>query len=148
MKVILNKDIKGIGKKLQMVEVSEGYARNYLLPRKLASLADNKSINEAKAKNDAASFKKQTEIKEAKELKEKIEKGYIKFKHKIGEGGKLFGSVTEKDVADEIGKVYNIKIDKKKITLKTPIKELGSYTADVKLYEGIIAQVKISVVGL
>lgn len=148
MKVILNKDIKGIGKKLQMVEVSEGYARNYLLPRKLASLADNKSINEAKAKNDAASFKKQTEIKEAKELKEKIEKGYIKFKHKIGNNGKLFGSITEKDIAEEIEKVYNVKVDKKKITLKTVIKELGSYTADVKLYEGITAQVKISVVSL
>lgn len=148
MKVILNKDIKGIGKKLQMVDVSEGYARNYLLPRKLASIADNRSINEAKAKNDAASYKKQIEIKEAKELKEKLEKGYIKFKHKIGEGGKLFGSVTEKDVAEEIGKVYSVKIDKKKVILKTPIKELGSYTADVKLYEGITAQVKISVVGL
>lgn len=148
MKVILNKDIKGIGKKLQMVDVSEGYARNYLLPRKLASIADNRSINEAKAKNDAASYKKQIEIKESKELKEKLEKGYIKFKHKIGEGGKLFGSVTEKDVAEEIGKVYSVKIDKKKVILKTPIKELGSYTADVKLYEGITAQVKISVVGL
>lgn len=148
MKVILNKDIKGIGKKLQIVEVSEGYARNYLLPKKLASAADNKSINEAKTKNEAASFKKQTEIKEAKELKERLEKGYIKFKHKIGDNGKLFGSVTEKDIADEIEKVYSIKIDKKKIVLKNPIKELGSYTADVKLYEGIMAQVKISVVGL
>lgn len=148
MKVVLNKDIKGIGKKLQIVEVSEGYARNYLLPRKLANIADNKSISEAKAKNDSASFKKQTEIKEAKELKEKIEKGYIKFKHKIGNNGKLFGSITEKDIAEEIEKVYNVKVDKKKITLKTVIKELGSYTADVKLYEGITAQVKISVVSL
>ena len=148
MKVVLNKDIKGIGKKLQIVEVSEGYARNYLLPRKLANIAVNKSISEAKAKNDSATFKKEQEIEQANKLKATLEKGYIKFKHKIGEGGKLFGSVTEKDVADEIGKVYNVKIDKKKITLKTPIKELGSYSADVKLYEGIIAQVKISVVGL
>lgn len=148
MKVVLNKDIKGIGKKLQIVEVSEGYARNYLLPRKLANIADNKSISEAKAKNDSASFKKQTEIKEANKLKEKLEKGYIKFKHKIGNNGKLFGSITEKDIAEEIEKVYNVKVDKKKITLKTVIKELGSYTADVKLYEGITAQVKISVVSL
>lgn len=148
MKVILNKDIKGIGKKLQMVEVSEGYARNYLLPRKLASLADNKSVNEAKTKNDALLFKKQTEIKEAKQLKEKLEKGYIKFKHKIGNNGKLFGSITEKDIAEEIQKVYDVKIDKKKINLKVAIKELGSYTAEVRLYEGIIAEVKISVVSL
>ena len=148
MKVILNKDIKGIGKKLQMVEVSEGYARNYLLPRKLASLADNKSVNEAKTKNDALLFKKQTEIKEAKELKEKLEKGYIKFKHKIGNNGKLFGSITEKDIAEEIEKVYDVKVDKKKINLKIAIKELGSYTAEVRLYEGIIAEVKISVVSL
>ena len=148
MKVILNKDVKGIGKKLQMVEVSEGYARNYLLPKKLASLADNKSVNEAKTKNDALLFKKQTEIKEAKQLKEKLEKGYIKFKHKIGNNGKLFGSITEKDIAEEIQKVYGVKIDKKKINLKIAIKELGSYTAEVKLYEGIIAEVKISVVSL
>lgn len=148
MKVVLNKDIKGIGKKLQIVEVSEGYARNYLLPKKLAMVADNKSINEAKTKNQAACFKKETEINEAKLLKEKLEKGYIKFKHKIGNNGKLFGSVTEKDIAEEITKVYNIKIDKKKITLKSPIKELGSYTANVKLYEAVTAQVKISVVGV
>lgn len=148
MKVILNKDIKGIGKKLQMVEVSEGYARNYLLPRKLASLADNKSVNEAKTKNESLLFKKQTEIKEAKEIKAKLEKGYIKFKHKIGNNGKLFGSITEKDIAEEIQKVYDVKIDKKKINLKVAIKELGSYTAEVRLYEGIIAEVKISVVSL
>ena len=148
MKVVFNKDVKGIGKKLQIVDVSEGYARNYLLPRKLANIADNKSINEAKTKNDAASFRKEKEIEQANKLKEKLEKGYIKFKHKIGNNGKLFGSVTEKDIAEEIDKVYNVKIDKKKVSIDIPIKELGSYTASVKLYEGIIAKVKISVVGL
>ena len=148
MKVIMQKDVKTLGKKGSVVEVSEGYARNYLLPRKLASLADNKSVNEAKTKNDALLFKKQTEIKEAKQLKEKLEKGYIKFKHKIGNNGKLFGSITEKDIAEEIQKVYDVKIDKKKINLKVAIKELGSYTAEVRLYEGIIAEVKISVVSL
>lgn len=148
MKVVLNKDIKGIGKKLQIVEVSEGYARNYLLPKKFASVADSKSINEAKTKNEATAFKKQTEINDAKKIKEKLEKGYIKFKHKIGDNGKLFGSITEKDIAEEIFKTYSIKIDKKKISLEMPIKELGSYVANVKLYEAIIAKVKISVVGL
>ena len=148
MKVVLNQDIKGIGKKLQTVEVSEGYARNYLLPRKLAQVADSKSVNEAKNKAEALKFKKETEIKEAKVLKEKLEKGYIKFKHKIGSNGKLFGSVTEKDIADEIEKVYGIKVDKKKVNLKIAIKELGTYTAQVKLYESIIANVKIQVVEL
>ena len=148
MKVILKQDIKGIGKKLQTVEVSEGYARNFLLPRKLASVADNKSISEAKNKTEALKFKKETEIKDAKEIKEKLEKGYLKFKHKIGNNGKLFGSITEKDIADEIEKVYNVKVDKKKINLKMSIKELGSYIAEVKLYEGILANVKISVVSL
>lgn len=148
MKVVLNQDIKGIGKKLQTVEVSEGYARNYLLPRKLAQVADSKSVNEAKNKAEALKFKKETEIKEAKVLKEKLEKGYIKFKHKIGSNGKLFGSVTEKDIADEIEKVYGIKVDKKKVSLKIAIKELGTYTAQVKLYESIIANVKIQVVEL
>ena len=86
--------------------------------------------------------------KEAKEIKGMLEKGYIKFKHKIGGNGKLFGSITEKDIADEIEKIYGIKIAKKKVNLKIAIKELGSYTAEVKLYEGIIANVKISVVSL
>ena len=91
---------------------------------------------------------KATEIKEAKITKEKLEKGYIKFKHKIGSNGKLFGSITEKDIAEQIENVYGVKIDKKKINLKIAIKELGSYTAEVKLYEGIVANVKISVVSL
>lgn len=148
MKVVLNKDIKGIGKKLQVIEVSEGYARNYLLPRKLALVADNKAINEAKNKNESLKFQRDTEIEEANKLKEKLEKGYIKFKHKIGENGKLFGSVTEKEIADEIKNVYGIKIDKKKISLDIPIKALGSYTAQIKLYEGVNASLKISVVGV
>ncbi len=148
MKVILNKDIKGIGKKLQQVEVSEGYARNYLLPKKLAVIADNKSLNEAKSKNEAIMFKKETLKTEAIQIKNKLEKGYIKFNHKIGDNGKLFGSITEKDISDEILKLYDIKIDKKKIILKNTIKEVGSYYADVKLYEGIVAKIKISVVGM
>lgn len=148
MKVVLNQDIKGIGKKLQTVEVSEGYARNYLLPRKFAVVANSKSVNEAKNKTESLKFKKDTELNEACKLKEKLEKGYIKFKHKIGNNGKLFGSITEKDVAEEIEKVYNVKIDKKKVNLKIAIKELGSYVAKVKLYESVVANVKILVVEL
>lgn len=148
MKVVLMKDVKGIGKKLDVVDVSEGYARNYLLPRKIATIADNKSLNETKTKLEARQFKKNTEIEEANKLKGILEKGYLEFKHKIGDNGKLFGSVTEKEIADEIEKKYNIKVDKKKITLKFPIKEVGSYTVKAKLYEGVVADIKISVVRL
>lgn len=148
MKVVLNQDIKGIGKKLQVVEVSEGYARNYLLPKKLVSIADNKNINEAKNRLESLAFKKEKEIEAAKSYKKKIEDSYIEFKHKVGEGSRLFGSVTEKDIADEINKKFGISVDKKKVSIKEPIKNLGTYTVNVKLYEGVIAKLKIVVVGL
>lgn len=148
MKVVLNQDIKGIGKKLQVVEVSEGYARNYLLPKKLVSIADNKNINEAKNRLESLAFKKEKEIEAAKNYKKKIEDSYIEFKHKVGEGSRLFGSVTEKDIADEINKKFGISVDKKKVSIKEPIKNLGTYTVNVKLYEGVIAKLKIVVVGL
>lgn len=148
MKVVLNQDIKGIGKKLQIVEVSEGYARNYLLPKKLAILADNKAVNEAKGKTDAIKFKKSEEIKEAEAKKAKIEKSYIEFRHKLGDGGRLFGSVTEKDIAEKLKEISNIEVDKKKIVIKNPIKQVGSYTVEIKLYEGIIAKLKLVVIGL
>lgn len=148
MKVILNQDIKGIGKKLQTVEVSEGYARNFLLPKKLALLVDNKTSNETKNKLEAIKFKKDTELEKANENKKVIEKGYIEFKHKVGDNGKLFGSVTEKEISAEIKTKYDIDVDKKKITLKETIKELGTYVANVKLYEGVVANLKINVVRL
>lgn len=148
MKVVLNQNIKGLGKKLQIVEVSEGYARNFLLPKKLALIADNKNISEANNKNEALKFKKKTEIQEANNQKEILEKSYIEFKHKVGDGGKLFGSVTEKEIADEIKNKFKINIDKKKIVINIPIKQLGSYSVDVKLYEGIVAKLKIVVVGM
>lgn len=148
MKVILNQDIKGIGKKLQTVDVSEGYARNFLLPKKLANLVDNKSSNEAKNKLEAIKFKKDTELEKANEDKNIIEKKYIEFKHKVGDNGKLFGSVTEKEIATEVKNKFNIDVDKKKIILQDNIKEIGSYIASVKLYEGVIAKLKINVVRM
>ncbi len=148
MKVVLNQDVKGLGKKLQIVDVSEGYARNFLLPRKLAVIADNKNINEANTKNEALKFKKKTEFEAAEKQKGLLEKSFIEFKHKVGDGGKLFGSVTEKEIADEIKMKFKLNIDKKKIVINVPIKQLGSYTVDVKLYEGIVAKLKIVVVGM
>lgn len=148
MKVVLNQDVKGIGKKLQIVEVSEGYARNFLLPRKLANIADNKSINEANTKSEALKFKKKTEYDNANSLKEKIENTTINFKHKVGEGQKLFGSVTEKEIADELNKILKLDLSKKKVTLNSPIKSIGTFSANIKLYEGVIAKAKIVVEGL
>lgn len=148
MKVVLNQDVKGVGKKLQIVDVSEGYARNFLLPKKLAVLADNKAVNEAKGKTDAMKFKKNEEIKAAEEKKEKIEKTCIEFRHKLGEGGKLFGCVTEKEIADSLNQKVGIIVDKKKIIIKNPIKQVGTFSVDIKLYEGIIAKLKIVVIGM
>lgn len=148
MKVVLNQDVKGLGKKLQVVEVSEGYARNFLLPKKLAVVADNKNLSEAQGKISSQKFKKQTELEKANEIKAVLEKGYIEFKHKVGEGSKLYGSVTEKDIAEKIKEKFNIEVNKKKISISDPIKNLGAYTVNVKLYEGVIAKLKISVVGM
>lgn len=148
MKVVLNQDIKGIGKKLQIVDVSEGYARNYLIPKKLVSIADNKNVNEAKNRLESLAFRKGKEIEAAEEFKKTIEGSYLEFKHKVGEGSRLFGSVTEKDIADEIKRKFNIVVDKKKVSIKEAIKSLGTYTVSVKLYEGVIAKLKIIVVGV
>lgn len=148
MKVVLNQDVKGVGKKLQVIEVSEGYARNFLLPKKLAVVADNKNMNEVQGKISSQKFKKQTELEAANANKKILENGFIEFKHKVGEGSKLYGSVTEKDVADKIKEKFNIDINKKKIVISDPIKNLGTYTVNVKLYEGVVAKLKITVVGM
>lgn len=148
MKVVLNKDIKGIGKRLQIVDVSEGYARNYLIPKKLASVADSKNVSEANSKNEAEKFKKETERQAALKDKEAIEKTFIEFREKQGTGGRLFGSVTEKEVAEALNKKLNLNVNKKKITLNTAIKNTGNYVANIKLYEGIVAKLKVVVVGM
>lgn len=148
MKVVLNQDVKGLGKRLQIVDVSEGYARNFLLPKKLAVVADNKNVNEAKGKINSQQFKKKNETEEAKKNKEIIENGNIEFKLKVGEGGRLYGSVTEKDIAQAIKEKYNIDVNKKKIVIKDQIKNLGIYNVNIKLYEGVVAQLKINVVGM
>lgn len=148
MKVVLNQDIKGVGKKLQTVEVSQGYARNFLFPKNLAKPADNKSLNEAKTKIESQNFKKKVEIEEANKLKEKIEKEILKFVIKTGENGKLFGSITEKDIAEKIKEKYLVEINKKKIILKDHIKQIGGYEVSIKIYEGIVAKVKINIVEM
>lgn len=148
MRVILNQDIKGIGKKLDKVEVSEGYARNYLLPRKLAVAADTKAELEANSKKQAIKFKQDTERGKALEIKERIEQTVIEFRLKNGENGKLFGSVTNKEIKEKLDEKLNIDFDKKKIELENVIKSEGMFNANIKLYEGVVAKLKIKVVGI
>lgn len=148
MKVILNQDVKGLGKKLDKVEVNEGYARNFLLPRKIATIADNKTEAEAFSKKQAIQFKKDVEREKAIEIKERIEKTVIEFRLKMGEGNKLFGSVTNKEVKEKLQEVLKLDIDKKKIEINTQIKSAGMYEASIKLYEGVVAKLKLKVVGI
>lgn len=147
MKVILLEDIKGVGKKDQVINASDGYARNFLFPKKLAVEANNENMAKLKAKNESKAYKKEMDIKEAKAVKEKIEKITMKMVVKAGENGKIFGGVTSKEIAENLKKEYSIEIDKKKVLLPETIKNIGTFTVDIKLYEGIIAQLKLNVVA-
>lgn len=147
MKVILLQDIKSVGKKGQILDASDGYARNYLLPKKLAVIADNANLNELKTKQDANKYKRDMTMANAKELVEKMKSFELTFKIKAGDNGKTFGSVTAKDIADELNKKYFVEVDKKKIGLNDAIKTLGVYTIDIKLFEGIVGKLKVTVVA-
>ena len=147
MKVILTQDIKGVGKKDEIINANDGYARNYLFPKKLAVEADAKNMSLLKGRKDSANFKKEKEKEKAIEIKEKMQGIMPKIKVKVGENGKVFGSITAREISMELKNKYNIDIDKKKINLKDPIKEIGTFTIDVKLYEGIIGKLKINIIG-
>lgn len=146
MKVVLLQDVKGSGKKGELVNVSDGYARNFLLPKKLAKVADAKAMSEIKNAQDSKNFKIETDTKVANSAKEKIEGKSLKIYAKAGKAGKLFGSVTVKDISAEIKKIYGIDVDKRKITLDHDIKQFGTYNCVVKLYTGIQANVSVMVV--
>lgn len=148
MKVILNQDVKGKGKKGELVNVSDGYARNYLLPRKLAKEANNENLNIMHGQQASAEYKKQTELQEAKDIAEKMKEITVVLKEKAGENGKLFGSVTSKDVAEALTMQHHIKIDKKKFVMPDGIKTLGITTVEVKLNQGVVGKVKVSVESL
>ena len=145
MKVILTQDVKGQGKKDQIVEVSDGYARNFLLPKKLAIIADAKALNEAKNKEASKNHKVAVETAEAKEIASKLEAILVKIVSKSGADGKLYGAVTNKDVADALEAQYKIVIDKKKITIPNPIKAYGKYELDVKLYTDVAGKINLLV---
>lgn len=145
MKVILTKDVKGQGKKDQLVEVSDGYARNFLLPRKLAIPADNQSMTELKNKEAARQHKIDTERAAAKEIAEKLTAIVVKIKVGSGADGRLYGSVTTKEIAERLEKDFGIAVDKRKITLATPIKAYGTYTLDVRLYTDVAGKINVVV---
>ena len=144
MKVILNADVKGHGKKGELVEVSDGYARNFLLPRDLAVEADAQNMTEFKNAQDSKQFKHDQKVAEAKAYAEKIDGKIFEFKAKAGANGKLFGSVTSKEIAQYIKKECNAPVDKRKITVDD-IKAFGTYNASVKLFGGITAEFKVKV---
>ena len=147
MKVILNENIKGVGKKDQIINASDGYARNYLLPKKLAVEANNENISKLHAKQDSNAYKKSQEKEEAMKIADKMSKILLKMEVKAGENGRIFGGVSSKEIADNLEEKYGIKVDKKKIDLKETIKTLGVFTIDIKLYEGVIVKLKVHVLS-
>ena len=145
MKVILLQDVKKVGNKGDIVEVSEGYGRNFLLPKKLAVLGTESNLNVAKAKAGSAARKKAMEADEAKLLAAQLAKVSVTLNVKIGEGGKLFGSVTGKDVAQALAK-DGIEVDKRKVSLDREVTGVGEYTATIKVHAETTAQIKVIVV--
>ncbi len=145
MKVILKSDVKGLGKKESAVEVSDGYARNYLIPRGFAVEASLTNLNVMNTRQEAERKKKEREIEKAKLLAEKIKTITVVFKAKAGENGKLFGSITNKDIADKLKSSFKLDIDKKQIYLEEAIKSLGTTEVDIKLHFEINAKLTVKV---
>lgn len=145
MKVILKADIKGVGKKDEVINASDGYVRNFLFPKNLAVEANTENMKKLQAKNDATQYKKDLEKEEAKKIADKMNKIMLKITVKAGENGKIFGGVSAKEISENLEKQENIKVDKKKINLKETIKTLGVHTVEIKLYEGVIGKIKIDV---
>ena len=146
MQVILQADVKGQGKKGQVVNVSDGYARNFLFPKGLAIEATKSNINVLQGQKDAQAFKKQKEFEEAKELAKKLSETTVTIKAKAGEHGKLFGSITSKDIAEKLKVQHKIELDKRKINMPDAIKVLGTMEVEVKVYPEVTAKMKVSVV--
>jgi len=147
MKVILKENIKGVGKKDEVINASDGYARNFLLPRNLAVEATPENMQKLNSQNQAKQYKKDVEKEQAKEIAKKLETITVEIKVQAGENGKIFGSVSSKEVAESLEKQYKIAIDKKKIEIKEPIKVLGTRTIEARLFEGVIGKIKINVVS-
>lgn len=145
MKVILLKDIKGTGKKGDIINASDGHARNFLFPRGLAKVATDGNVSELSHQQKSADKKKAEDLAEAKELAAKIESLELKFKTQAGDGGRLFGSITSKEISLTLKKQFGISIDKKKMVMDGPIKVLGTEEVKVKVYPNVTAKLKVIV---
>lgn len=145
MKVLLLADVKGQGKKDQIVDVSDGYARNFLFPKKLAVVADNKVMSEAKSKEESKQFRLKEEKAAAKVLAEKIGTLTVKISATAGSDGRLYGSITSKDIAEALKSQHKIDIDKRKLVLSENIKAYGTYNVEAKVYPEITATLKVTV---
>lgn len=145
MKVVLLQDQKGLGKKGEIVNVSDGYARNFILPKKIGAPADSKAENELKNQKSSQEYKIKVDTENALKLKEKLEKCEVVANAKAGNDGKLYGSITNSNIAELLKAQHGVDIDKRKIEIEA-IKNFGEYTADVKLYPNISAKLKIKVV--
>jgi len=148
MKVILKQDVKGLGKIEQMVEASDGYARNFLLPKGLAVEASASNVNIMKTKKEAETNKKDREIAQAKELAKKIKNITITLKVKAGENGKLFGSITSKDIVEAMKTQQKLEIDKKKLIMPDALKAVGTFEVEVKLYPEISSKFTVKIESL
>lgn len=145
MKVLLEQDVKGTGKKGEVIEVSDGYARNFLLPRKLATPADAQAVNAASIQKSAAAHRKFQAGVAARDLAKQLEGAAVTVKAKVGDNGHLFGAITGKEISAALLEQKQLEVDKKKIALADPIRALGEYTVRVSLYENTFANVKVIV---
>jgi large subunit ribosomal protein L9 len=146
MKIILLEDIRGVGKKEEIVNASDGYARNFLFPRKLAQEATEVNLHILNQKKEYERRKKLTEIEEAQKLAESIKDIEVKIITKSGDNGRLFGSITTKDIAEALNKQHNVSVDKKKLSVDT-IRQLGTYDVEVKIYPEISTKIKLIISG-
>ena len=147
MKVILLENIKGVGKKDEIINASDGYARNYLFPKKLAVEANNANLAKLKSKQNAIEYKKVQDKEEAIKTVNKLKEITLTIKVKAGENGKIFGGVTAKEISENLKASHNIEIEKKKINLTETIKTLGITVVDVKLYEGVVGKLKVQTIS-
>ena len=145
MKVILKQDVKGTGKKGEILDVSDGFAKNFLLKKGLAEQASSVAVNSLKLQKEAEERRRAEEIRQIRELAQKMDKSKVTVSIKCGENGKVFGSVTSKEIASRLEEL-GYEIDKKKIVLKAPIKTVGDYTVEIRLMEGVSAKVFVTVV--
>lgn len=147
MKVILIQDVKKLGKKGDILEVAEGYARNFLLPQKLATAATNNNLNQIQQQKAAEADRTKRQLEEAKLLAAQIAKITVTVAAKAGEGGRLFGAVTTKDIADAVKAQHKLEIDRRKIEITEPIKNLGPHTASLKLHPEISVDLQLNITG-